>query len=717
MVQAAVSGGAITYAASNPTEEGAPGYAESVQVLSTRGGHGWSSTDIVLPHSTPAPPVVGRAAEYRFFSEDLSLAVVEPFGPFTSLQPEVFPPDSQHTPYLRHDSTCASEPGTCYEPLATGCPAETEEGEPCPPLLAENADVPPGTKVGGTFEGATPDAQHVIVGGLAEWSAASPAPDRLALVSLLPPTKQEEAKGEPGKLAPASSLGSARGGDARGAISKDGSRIVWTNTDHLYLRDMTLGKTVQLDVPEAGCVAAEACGEGEATPVFQIASDNGARVFFTDTQKLTEGSGAASGKPDLYMCEVPTVPAGGNLECKLTDLTPANSGESGAVKGTVIGASEDGSWVYFTADGMLPGTAAQGATPGNCTFNGQTGGAGACNLYLWHEGVTRLVALLGGEDFPDWSNELSSLTARVSPDGRYLAFTSDRSLTGYDTRDAVTGKPDEEVYLYHAPTNPAGEPGSLVCASCDPTGARPAGVPDSQLEKGIVGLGQGSWGAERGVAGSVPGWPGSHQSRYLSNEGRLFFDSSDALVPQDINGNEDVYEYEPPAGVSGASPNDTCTPAGASASSVYSPASGGCVSLISSGTGAGESGFLDASENGEDVFFVTAQSLVPRDRDTAFDVYDAHVCTTAEPCPSHTAPEQGCTTADACRTAPAPEPEVFADPPSATFNGPGNISPEPEKTITKKVTKKTVKCKKPKKLSHNKCVKPKPKMSNHRRTR
>ena len=39
-----------------------------------------------------------------------------------------------------------------------------------------------------------------------------------------------------------------------------------------------------------------------------------------------------------------------------------------------------------------------------------------------------------------------------------------------------------------------------------------------------------------------------YQSRYLSDSGRLFFDSSDALVPQDANGTEDVYEYEP-AGV------------------------------------------------------------------------------------------------------------------------------------------------------------------------
>ena len=63
------------------------------------------------------------------------------------------------------------------------------------------------------------------------------------------------------------------------------------------------------------------------------------------------------------------------------------------------------------------------------------------------------------------------VSSRVSPDGRYLAFMSERSLTGYDNRDAVSGQPDEEeVYLYDAST------GHLACASCNPTGARPVGI-------------------------------------------------------------------------------------------------------------------------------------------------------------------------------------------------------------------------------------------------
>ena len=62
--------------------------------------------------------------------------------------------------------------------------------------------------------------------------------------------------------------------------------------------------------------------------------------------------------------------------------------------------------------------------------------------------------------------------------------------------------------------------------------------------------------------------------------------------------------------------------------------SSGCIGLISSGTSSQESAFLDASENGDDVFFLTAAQLVPADTDDAYDIYDAHVCSEASPCTS-----------------------------------------------------------------------------------
>ena len=98
VTQASLSGGAISYLTTKPTEERAPGYGFIFeQVLSTRGSDGWESQDISAPHSEPPQVTGGLGEEYRTFSEDLSSALVEPRGEFTSLKPDVFPPDTEPT--------------------------------------------------------------------------------------------------------------------------------------------------------------------------------------------------------------------------------------------------------------------------------------------------------------------------------------------------------------------------------------------------------------------------------------------------------------------------------------------------------------------------------------------------------------------------------------------------------------------------------------------
>jgi hypothetical protein len=216
------------------------------------------------------------------------------------------------------------------------------------------------------------------------------------------------------------------------------------------------------------------------------------------------------------------------------------------------------------------------------------------------------------------------------------------------------------------------------------------GVEYAKLDDKLVG-GDRVWSKETWIAANVPGWtPGRgealYQSRYLSDEGRLFFNSRDALVPQDINNDQDVYQYEP-AGVG------DCT----GSSAIFNQASGGCVSLISSGRAAGESAFLDASESGGDVFFLSGERLVAKDVDTALDVYDAHVCTSGAPCFSETTAPPPCETAEACRSAPAPQPGIFGSPSSATFSGQGNLSPAPPKrelTPKQKLAKALSACRK-----------------------
>jgi hypothetical protein len=721
-IQAAAGGDAISYVADAPIEEHIEGNRnfEPAQVLSTRGSKGWTSQDVSTRDETSQGPIAGgRSPEYMLFSSDLSLALVYPFdGRGQLAEPPLSPPledetEQEATAYIRADGPNPPlAPEASNEEIYDAARHDGEEmGNAGYVALVNHLDDTSDRPFGKQFEviNATPDLSHVVLRGsvpltskaapvgIYEWSTGALPAGNLQLVSLLP-------DGEP---APKPELGTNEAQNTRNAISSKGSRLFWSNEGTLYMRDMGKEETIDLSAVQ------QKEDQGAPGAEFEVASADGSRVLFEDTQRLVEGSGAAElndsgvAGPDLYECEIIEVPGKEGKEedeCRLSDLTPEHEGTSAVVLGMVLGASEeDLSRVYFVANGVLSSNAnAEGekAEAGNCVMNVAPPAGATCNLYVSepdpeHPGQreTVFIARLSNEDVPDWGEQeqrLTLLTSRVSPNGEYLTFMSDRSLTGYDNTDAKSGQPDEEVYLYDAATN------HLDCASCNPSGARPVGVLDTR-EAGGEGLGllvdrREIWSTENELneahwlAGSIPGWTPSnlqdalYQSRYLSNSGRLFFDSADALVPQDTNGKEDVYEYEPP-GVG------SCT----SSAATFSAAQGGCIGLISSGTSSRESAFLDASETGGDVFFLTAASLVKQDVDTAFDVYDAHECTGASPClEAEPSKPGGCDSEESCRGASTPPP-AFSAPTSTTFSGAGNVVPAqqalPFKTTVKPKTR------------------------------
>jgi hypothetical protein len=662
LIQAAADGSGLAYIANGPIDTEPAGSRSGVpsQLLAKRRAPGvWSTQDLATPHQAPVGVFPGHRSEYYQFSPDLSAGLVEPFGA-TPLAPED-PANTERTPYRR-------EADGRYVPLVS------------------TANVPPGTKFGGeeerpeSFNGSvqfvtgTPDLSHVLlrspaklvegfensgVESIYEWSGG-----KLEPVSVQP-------NGTP--FAETTIVG-YRDLGVRNAISADGARVFFNaGAEGLYMRDMARGETVRLNAPAPGV------GESRGGAVFQMASSDGEKVFFIDEARLTKDATARGAKPDLYECTITLV--AGKLACELKDLSvDQNNGEPANVKGATLGTDEGGRYVYFVANGAL----AAGAVQGNC--EGVTLSvvvAQSCNLYVrdTETDATRLVAVLSGADFPDWRAEsgsnsagegaknLGEVTSRVSPNGRYLAFMSQRPLAGYDNRDARSGVRDEEVYLYDYATN------KLICASCNPSGQRPTGIFDSgQFPGPLVDRQQsGNWSGQT-LAANIPGWTkvdiehATYQSRYLSNSGRLFFNAADALVPQDSNGVMDVYEYEPPQ-VEGQSASNSCT----TTSSTYGSTSGGCVSLISSGTSAEESAFLDASETGDDVFFLTASKLAPQDVDSALDVYDAHVCSAESPCAPPPPPPPPACSGDACQN-PVAAPND-ATPGSLTFHGPGNLTP------------------------------------------
>jgi hypothetical protein len=703
-MQAASDGSAITYLAGGTLGENVVSNTAGAQVLSRRGREGWGSQDI----SGPVQPVkegqnysleILSSGYYSLFSADLASALYYPHNNDGVLTPDAL----EGTTYQRNNVTCRTgETTSCYKPLLS--PANTPPGtelmhidaivklrSPQAAFLAGTPDLAhlvvgsPLSLIAGVHEYAPPEIGHGY-GNLYEWNEG-----RLQLVSILPNGKTDESN-----LAELAGQGEQSGQVAR-VLSSDGRRVAWAEGDRygqgtfrgLYVRDMVEGKTVHV-----GGVAAS----------YQTMSSDGSRVFF-----LEHG--------DLY--EYHVAPGASYDAGTTTDLTASHGpGESSAGAQEIVSdVSEDGSYVYFVATGVL--SSAKSAT-------GEKAASGADNVYVLHnEGgaweAPRFIARLSGEDEHSWaahgssqSNrypELTGVTSRVSPDGRYLAFMSSRSLTGYDNRDAspeayemttdIEGKPvpvldaegkpvharDEEVFLYHAPQDLAAESASLVCASCDPSGARPHGV----LDDGAAGkqlpfaAGPNSpWGeaaSPHWLAGNVPGWElggiaeNVYQPRYLSDGGRLFFNSPVALVPQDTNGLEDVYQYEP-AGSGGA---NGCT----GASATYRARTGGCVDLISSGQSASESAFMDASgkgpggEEAEDVFFLSSYHLTAADTDVGYDVWDAHACSASSPCITPPLSPPACSSGDSCKPAPSPQPELFGAAPSATFSGAGNVAPAP----------------------------------------
>jgi hypothetical protein len=230
---------------------------------------------------------------------------------------------------------------------------------------------------GPEFIDATPDLSHIVlqsyaalspdaVGGqpgqLYEWVGG-----KLTLISLLPEGGGTAVEPQIGDIV--DSGGSP--GDTRGAISGDGSRIVWAaggrGHEQLYMRDVTRKETVQLNVAEPGCVAEGRCESGGGR--FQLASADGSKVFFTDEHRLTKDSGAgvrSTEAYDLYECEM--VEAPGSDAAELAEREAAHTAIR-AGPGHVLGVAGD-SALHHTR-GNSPSHAwrrfSRGSRPSHCT--------------------------------------------------------------------------------------------------------------------------------------------------------------------------------------------------------------------------------------------------------------------------------------------------------------------------------------------------------------
>ena len=214
----------------------------------------------------------------------------------------------------------------------------------------------------------------------------------------------------------------------------------------------------------------------------------------------------------------------------------------------------------------------------------------AQNLYVYRNGQVGFVASLPS----DGSGALERI--QVSPTGAHAAFVTRAGLTSYENAG------HSEMYSSDPST------GSLICVSCNPSGAPAA----ADIDASMNGL-------------------------FMSDDGRTFWATREALVAQDSNAIRDVYEFTE------SRPQ-----------------------LITAGTGDIDgrgpearlrSGFSGVSADGVNAYFSTYDTLVAQDHNGPFlKFYDARVGG-GFPAPPTLTP---CVAADECHGAasavPSPSP-------------------------------------------------------------
>ena len=286
--------------------------------------------------------------------------------------------------------------------------------------------------------------------------------------------------------------------------------------------------------------------EASGTVTFVGASHDGNTVYFASNDQLTEAATPGGG---IYRYDLASE--------ELVVLTPeAGPGGLGITDALM---SDDASHVYFLATAAL----APGAEPG------------LLNVYVYANGQTRFLFTLPGPANPGFLG--GPTVQRASRDGRYAVIQTTASLGGAH----VNGH--QALYEYDD------QSGLLSCVSCRADGSPSQG--DATLNDT--------------APQSIAAFYAQSSPRNISDDGRVFFATTDRLVPGDATGSEgfgfqsvtngsDVYEYD-----------------------------NGTVSLLTTGHSQYDSYVADNSDDGRDAFIVTYNSLLSEDEDGGLaDIYD-----------------------------------------------------------------------------------------------
>jgi hypothetical protein len=348
-----------------------------------------------------------------------------------------------------------------------------------------------------------------------------------------------------------------------------------------------------------------------------FASPDGSHAFFQSTDRLTEAA-----------------PEDSALKTYDFDVDTGTSEYLSEINGSIATVSSDGLSLLFENTATSP-------------FQLERWVAGP------HGGTATPIAELPAVAHGSCGPVLCIGPAYVSSDGKVATFATESPIAGFNDggthyqrenpdfgerpESGTTPWPNVEAFRYDAQAD------ELSCVSCPPSGMVPASNAVLSIQSVSEANNSGPDVTSGGLAMSADG-------------SSVFFETRDALLPGDVNGTSDVYEWR-----------------------------AGRVYAISSGRSSQRSFFVGMSESGGDVFFATTEGIVPGDTDDGYDVYDARI-----PRPGDAPPPEAIPCEGAVCQGPPSVPNLLGQPASEAFNGAGNpvsAVPPPRQATPKSLTR------------------------------
>jgi hypothetical protein len=298
----------------------------------------------------------------------------------------------------------------------------------------------------------------------------------------------------------------------------------------------------------------------------------------------------------------------------------------------LMNVSGDGSHVYFISPSQLVVS---------------KGTVGEPNIYVWHGGAVEFIATVAAGDLEGhsalgrWTSAVNPVNSsrgpgleasRVTPDGRVVIFESEAKLTEYENDG------HSEVYR-----RTEGQP--VECVSCNPSGT-PA----------TVGAG----------LQNLTSTDAEIVLNNLSEDGsRVFFETSEALVGEDVDGINDSYEWHLPTAI-GSEPELGLISSGESLN--YPPSEGAEQNVL-----------IGITKDGRDAFFLSQDPLVPGAAVGGTPaIYDARI---GGGFPEPPPPQPPCIE-EGCRPPVTPPPPLGGIA-SSSLQGGGNVKPQKQKPRNK----------------------------------